>query len=1266
MISLNSIKTNLPYIFIPTLNANFLIDTGSSKSLIDPALAHKFYRRFIYKEKFHIQTAHNVSYHDEVCEIPIFKIFNVKDSHKFYIFKFNDNYEGLIGADLLKQLKATINLESKVLATPFTEIPIIYETENKNVKQTQSNAKKIPIIKINIPGRTEKVVKLPVKMQSGSGILNYLKFSDGIETPKALVNVENNFAITTIVNSTEKSVNLNIFEAIDIEPLNLLEINCMEKMEIDNDFSITQDNVLKQNLKNIRLDHCNKEEREAIRKLCFDYRDIFYCDKLPLSFTNSITHKIKLSDETPIHTKSYRFPEVHKAEVRKQINSMLEQGIIQHSTSPWSSPIWIVPKKLDQSGKRKWRIVIDYRKLNEKTISDKYPLPNICDILDKLGKANYFTTLDLASGFHQIEVDKNDIPKTAFSAENGLYEFRRMPFGLKNAPSTFQRVMDNVLRGLSNETCLVYLDDIIIFSTSLQEHIDRLKNVFDRLRKSNFKVQLDKSEFLQKSVAYLGHIITPDGVKPNPDKIRAIQNFPIPNTPKEIKSFLGLLGYYRRFIKDFAKITKPLTSCLKKNAKIIHDAKFLDSFETCKKILCNDPVLQYPDFSKPFILTTDASNFALGAVLSQGTPPNDRPVAYASRTLNDSETRYSTIEKELLAIVWGCKYFRPYLFGRKFTIYTDHRPLAWLFSLKDPNSKLIRWRLKLEEYDYDIIYKKGRLNTNADALSRIQLNALETASIDNNPGDVDENVLELLRQMAENPIDRQQTQNFDPPKINIISDIQIMPPKSELEDSNSQTQNSISDLETPHSCSNETSQNAIPILDEIINNKFNQIIVEPNVHQNLKVQQKTKDKYKIINVSIPKFNYDLTLQFLKEYVTPGKTTFIYFCDMDLYKTFNDVYMNYFTKHTKLLACNKRVNTIEDFDEQILLMRNYHEGKSNHRGITETLEKLKRNYFWPRMKESLTEFINNCDICQKAKYCRKKPESPLVLTQTPTKPFEILHIDVFSINKEQYLTIIDKFSKLGQAIKLYGADTVEICDKLLEYFSYYGTPSQIVADNAKNFNSEAIKEILKLHKVNIHFTTPYHHESNSPVERFHSSLIEHLRILQNLHKNERNLMRYAIIAYNSSIHSDTKFTPYELVLGHTSNGDPSNFITDTFYSEYANTHKEKLSHLYSKISEQSKLNKENRLQKREDQNINNHNFKVNDIVYKYDNKSNRNKSKNKFIGPFTIIELLEHNKVKIKHNITSKTSISHVQELKAMHNIHNPRLRSSETDSHIVN
>lgn len=248
---------------------------------------------------------------------------------------------------------------------------------------------------------------------------------------------------------------------------------------------------------------------------------------------------------------------------------MLKQGIIQPSVSPYSSPLWVVPKKLDVSGERKWRIVIDYRNLNDVTIGDSYPLPNIEYILDQLGHSQYFSTLDLASGFHQIEMKPEDISKIAFSTPFGHYEFTRMPFGLKNSPSTFQRLMNTVLTGLQGLQCFVYLDDVVIYASSINEHEKKLRTIFERLRSNQLLLQPDKCEFMKKEVLYLGHVISDKGVAPNPEKVKAISSYPTPKNQKQIKQFLGLIGYYRRFIKNFSAIAKPLTALLKNNVSFI-------------------------------------------------------------------------------------------------------------------------------------------------------------------------------------------------------------------------------------------------------------------------------------------------------------------------------------------------------------------------------------------------------------------------------------------------------------------------------------------------------------------------------------------------------------------------------------------------------------------------------------------------------------------------------------------------------------------------
>jgi hypothetical protein len=308
--------------------------------------------------------------------------------------------------------------------------------------------------------------------------------------------------------------------------------------------------------------------------------------------------------------------------------------------------------------------------------------------------------------------------KTAFNVEGGHYEYLRLPMGLRNSAATFQRMVDGVLRGLKPTQCLVYLDDVVVFGASIEEHAERLRNVLDRLREAKLSLKLEKCHFARERVKYLGHVIDRKGVSPDPEKVQAVMSYPAPNNIKEVQSFLGLANYYRRFIGDYAMTARPLTRLLKKGATFSWSPECEKAFGALKRALAESPVLVYPDFEKKFILSTDASSFAVGAVLSQEIDGVEHPVAYASRQLNSAEANYTVSERELVAVVWAVQYFRCYLYGRKFTIYTDHAALQWLFSLRDPNSRLMRWTLKLSEYEYEVVHKPGKMHLNADGLSR--------------------------------------------------------------------------------------------------------------------------------------------------------------------------------------------------------------------------------------------------------------------------------------------------------------------------------------------------------------------------------------------------------------------------------------------------------------------------------------------------------------------------------------------------------------------
>ena len=394
---------------------------------------------------------------------------------------------------------------------------------------------------------------------------------------------------------------------------------------------------------------------------------------------------------------------------------MLDQGAIQHSESPWSSPV-VLAKKKDGST----RFCIDYRKVNEVTRKDAYPLPRVDDTLDTLVGSKYFSTLDLASGYWQVEVAENDQPKTAFITPEGLFQFRVMPFGLCNAPATFQWLMDRVLSGLKWSTCLVYFDDIMVVGTSFADHLSNIGGVLARLRGAGLKLKPGKCRLCKERVAFLGHIVSAEGITTDPSKTEAVAKWPTPQSRREVQQFLGLANYYRQFVKNFAAIAGPLQRLTEKNSNFEWTVECQHAFDKLRACLVSSPVLSYPDYSRRFVLDTDASDTGIGAVLSQVKDDGSEVVtAYASRSLSRPERRYCVTRKELLAVVEFVHHFRHYLLGREFTLRTYHNSLVWVRNFKEPEGQLARWLEKLEEYNFTIVHRRGALYNNADALSRI-------------------------------------------------------------------------------------------------------------------------------------------------------------------------------------------------------------------------------------------------------------------------------------------------------------------------------------------------------------------------------------------------------------------------------------------------------------------------------------------------------------------------------------------------------------------
>ena len=467
----------------------------------------------------------------------------------------------------------------------------------------------------------------------------------------------------------------------------------------------------KESFKDVQIGELpQKEQHQQVMRILKNYQDIF--TDIP-GMTNIGEHEINLTSEQPLRMKPYPLPYALRDTVKSEIQSMLDMNIIELSDSPYSSPVVLVSKK-DGSN----RFCIDFRRLNKITVFDAEPMSNSEEIFVKLAKDNFFTKIDLAKGYWQIPVKQSDRPKTAFVTPDGLYQFCMMPFGLVNAPATFSRLMRSLLRDIDHVDN--YIDDILIHTPSLEEHFQTLNKVLRRLREAGLTARPSKCIVCYEQLQFLGHMVGKGQLAPDQDKLDTIKDAKQPRTKKELRSFLGLAGYYRKFIANFAAIACPLTD--KTKSREPNNIEWSNSqelaFQTLKDNLTSSPILHLPDIEKPFILRTDASNSGLGAVLLQKHEDEVFPVAYASKKLLAREVNYSVIERECLAVVWAIRKFQRYLYGKEFTLQTDHEPLVYMQKARVVNSRVMRWALSLQPYNIKIEAIKSIENVGADYLSR--------------------------------------------------------------------------------------------------------------------------------------------------------------------------------------------------------------------------------------------------------------------------------------------------------------------------------------------------------------------------------------------------------------------------------------------------------------------------------------------------------------------------------------------------------------------
>lgn len=1007
--------------------------------------------------------------------------------------------------------------EDGLIGIPFMEKYQTYIGIGKdNFLEFDGKRLKFEPLTVTVPARSIYWIKTRTNIESGSAVT-------AEDNPAFIVpcvyKARNHEARVPIVNDSEEPMRITVDLLRGISLEESTPSPSEERQDATPDvariYHVKEENSaerIRALKENVRLEHVPPEMAEQVWDIVSSYPDVFALPGDPLPGTKTVKHRIITSDDVPINVKQYRYPPAHKEEIDRQVTDMLDKNLIEPSDSPYNSPLWVVPKKTDASGKKKWRIVIDFRKLNEKTSHDAYPLPCIDEILDQLGRAKYFSAFDLASGFHQIPMDERDKHKTAFSTPSGHYHYNRMPFGLKNAPPTFQRMMNNALRGLIGNACFVYLDDIIIYGNTLEEHNKKLIDVLNRLRQSDLKLQPDKCEFLRPELEFLGHVISEEGVKPNPKKIEAVKNFPAPLNAKQIKQFLGLAGYYRKFIKDFSKIAKPLTELLKKDIDWYWTEKQEQAFDLLRTALTTAPVLQYPDFTQSFVVTTDASNYAVGAVLSQGPIGKDRPVAYASRTLNKAEQRYSTTEREMLAIQWAAKHFRQYLYGKHFQIVTDHKPLIWILKATDPptNSRLMRLRMKLEEYEYEPIYKKGSLNTNADALSRIH--AVTTRG----------------QQRA-----TEQDENIVGTGNNLNNDASEESQDGTLED------------ETPLYLEFEVTKE-IPYVPEISERS------PPKKVRSLKITDVSKDGEDTLHIDFSEEEIDWFNRLATGMTEINEPTGIflgcaYLSIHPAVKSKIKQMINFIwskkSNRPPLYIYDSELYEPGTEDERLAVIQQHHGTKATgHFGVAKTLDRIKTVATWPNMQRDIEDYVRTCDTCQRVKLVRVRPQAEAVITDTPERPNDKIALDLVgpipesSDGYKYIMSVQDQLTKYITLIPLKTMDAQATVNALVRHFIYiHGAPKIILTDGGRNFISQTFKHLEKLFKINHMTTTAFHPQSNGSLERAHGPIKEQIKALIRDDREDWNKkLKFVSMAYNTAKHEGTSLTPFEMQFGRKPN------------------------------------------------------------------------------------------------------------------------------------
>lgn len=1095
----------------------------------------------------------------------------------------------LLGLDFCQKYQVDISFSQKRVTIKEQQATVNLITPASCVGLCRSAARS------TVPAKAETNIPVRVSRQC-NGLVMFLQPSTALQSRQVLggrciVNPQGNRTVCRVLNTTDQDITLPagfiVATATSVLPADIsppteerqsgfsnLNLTDHEAMKITESLGIS--------LGGADLTHSQKAKLSAFLGR---NRDVFAMNLSELGKTTAQYHNIDTGDAPPQKQRFYRQSPEMRAETKRQIDEMMAHGIIEPSTSQWQSPVVLVKKKNGD-----WRFAVDYRKINSVTKPISFPLPRIEDVFDSIGeaKAVYFSVLDMASGFWQIPLSPETKHKTGFTTCHGNYQFSRLPFGLCNAPASYQSVMTSVLNGLNFQIALVYVDDVIIFSKNFEEHLHHLDLVFQRLRKAKLTLKPSKCKFAAPEVLYLGHIITRQGVKVDPNKTSAVDSFPKPKTQKELRSFLGLCNYYRRFVLDYAKIAAPLNTLLKKDTRWLWSDKCEVAFQTLKQNLVSAPILAYPNMSETFVLTTDASVTALGYILSQTINGKEHPIAYGGRATRKAEKNYSITDLECLAVLEGINAYRPYLAHRHFDVYTDHSALTSLKKMKDPKGRAARWSLTLQGYQFTVHHRPGIKNQNADALSRRQY----TEQTDTNEDD------------------------SLPAIFSIDPAISVQPPGPTHP---TETAEEWAELHLQYE-EDPVQQNTVFTINPVLDIKAEQAacpIFMPMVEY-LSTGTLPNDKNKAKQISVEANQYVLSEEGILYhlYEPRSKNGHVVIRQLAVPMSMRDQIMH--DHHGELMG-------------------------AGHQGFDRTYSLIRQKYYWPRMYKELQAYIKSCDSCQKAKGPHQQTTPPLTPMPIESK-FHRWHMDILELatTKQGYryvLLMVDSLTRWMEAIPLKTQEASEVASVIYrDLICRYGAPRVLVSDRGRNFLSKIVKVLCDLYKVKRHHTTAYHPQTNSCCERVNRTLGQALRAFCNKQEEWVTKLPGILMALRRTpCDRSTKHSPFLLTFGQEMLAP----IDTTLLTEQTHPRsvQEYLDALVTTLADAEHFAKENceisqkSYKKDHDKSVNNPQFKVGDRVLLNTPKVPRGKSKKlhrKWEGPYFITDLGPNYTYKLCH------------------------------------